>query len=167
MRQNMFPMFLSLDKKCFRWEKCRNISVASKQYSLNNRSQKGIRKVIETINNKEKGEYIGIFTTGGDGCGKRAQKWWGGSNARLGRGGGFWVKKHKTELLWLGYRHAMCNGGGQWWCEVVGVSQGHSNGGGAVRLQTQGQGVGLGQKPENEHLMLSFRRATQNGGVEQ
>ena len=33
------------------------------KYSLNNRSQKGIRKVIETINNREKGEYIGIFTT--------------------------------------------------------------------------------------------------------
>ena len=92
----------------------------------------------------------------------------GGLKCKVGKGG--WVlgkKKHKTEPLWLGYRHAMCNGGGQWWCEVVGVSQGHSNGGGAARLQTQGQGVGLGQKPENEHLMLSFRRATQNGGVEQ
>ena len=53
----MFPMFLSLDKKRFGWEKCRNISVASKQYSLNNRSQKDIRKVIETINNKEEREY--------------------------------------------------------------------------------------------------------------
>ena len=33
------------------------------KYSLNNRSQKCIRKVIETINNREKGEYISIFTT--------------------------------------------------------------------------------------------------------
>ena len=56
-------MFFPLDKKCFRQEKCRNISVAYKQYSLNNKSQKDIRKVIETINNKEEREYIGIFTT--------------------------------------------------------------------------------------------------------
>ena len=40
-----------------------NISVVSKQYNLNNGSQKDIRKVIETLNNGEKGEYIGIFTT--------------------------------------------------------------------------------------------------------
>ena len=30
---------------------------------MNNKSQKDIRKVIETINNKEEREYIGIFTT--------------------------------------------------------------------------------------------------------
>ena len=44
-------------------EKCRNVSVASKQDSLNNKSQKDVRKVIETINNKGEREYIGIFTT--------------------------------------------------------------------------------------------------------
>ena len=63
MRRNVFPMFVLLKKKHIQWGKCKNISVASKQYSLNNRSQKDIRKVIETINNREKGEYIGIFTT--------------------------------------------------------------------------------------------------------
>ena len=57
-------MFLSLDKKRFQWEKCRNISVASKQHSLNNKCRKYIRKVIETINNKgEKGLYWYIHNT--------------------------------------------------------------------------------------------------------
>ena len=61
MHQNMFPMFLLLNKKRIQWEKCRNISVAFKQYSLNNKSQKDIRKVIETLNNGEKGKYINIL----------------------------------------------------------------------------------------------------------
>ena len=60
----MFPTFLSLDKRHFWWEKCRNVSVTSKYHSLNNKSQKDISKVIETINNKgEKGIYRYIHNT--------------------------------------------------------------------------------------------------------
>ena len=46
-------------------EKCRNVSGASKQHSLNNKSQKDISKVIETIDNKgEKGIYQYIHHKG-------------------------------------------------------------------------------------------------------
>ena len=63
MHWNMFPMFLLLNKKRIWWEKCRKYIRSSKWYNLNNGSWKDIRKVIETLNNGEKGEYIGIFTT--------------------------------------------------------------------------------------------------------
>ena len=58
MHWNMFPMFLSLNKKHIRWENVGNISVVSRQYNLNNGSRKDIRKVIETLNNGEKGNIL-------------------------------------------------------------------------------------------------------------
>jgi hypothetical protein len=42
------------------------------------------------------------------------------------------------------------------WCEVVGVDQGHGNGGGAASSQLQGRGVEFGSKPETELLWLSY-----------
>jgi hypothetical protein len=61
----MFPMFPSLNKgflgSIFDGKNVGNISVIFKWYNLNNGSRKDIRKVIETLNNGEKGN-ISVYS---------------------------------------------------------------------------------------------------------